>query len=207
MNRRNKITNAPVSSLKFNQRREDEEETADYDNTVTTQDSMAGPLIIKRRFWEQKSIIGKQHKIGFFSIVALVCVLVIMVLWYLGIIPGIGDGWYRYGGALFYISLIVYIIGAGVIFGERIEFYVITTVLHVTALIINSFIIAGLIYSYITCIDGTNPSPNCVYPYIIDAVFLAIVSVLVITGAITAGCLLSMIWRYRRVTSYKRKRK
>lgn len=198
-----RITRVPIATLPYGQSNNDTE----YNDTPTESESAnIGPLIIRRRYWEQKSIISKQHKIGFFSLVSLICVFGILVLWYTGLMPGIPDGWYRYGGALFYISLIAYIIGAGVVFSERIEFYVLTAILHIGALILNAFIVAGLIYSYISCVDGTNPSTNCVYPYIIDSIMLCIVSVLSISGAITAACLMAMIWHYRRVTSYTPKR-
>lgn len=211
---RRKTTIAPIGKVKFAQNGGDanEDDTIEFypnrptssSETITeSQGSQIGAMIIRRRYWEQKSIIGKQHKIGFFSLVALVCVFAILTMWYWSLIPGIPDGWYRYGIALFYISLIVYIIGAGVVFSERIEFYLVTGVLHVGALILNALVWFGILWSYITCMDGTNTTENCVYPYITDAIVLTIVTILTLSGAVTAFNILAMIWAYRRVESYR----
>jgi hypothetical protein len=211
--RRNR-TIAPIGKVKFAQNGADGDDTVElYPGTTTTatttdtleesQGSQIGAMIIRRRYWEQKSIISKQHKIGFFSLVALICVFAVLTMWYWGLIPGIPDGWYRYGIALFYVSLVVYIIGAGVVFSERIEFYLVICVLHVGALILNALVWFGILWSYITCIDGTSTTENCVYPYITDAIVLTIVSILTLSGAVTAFCLTAMIWAYRRVKSYR----
>ena len=144
--------------------------------TTTRRRSDNAPTTQKQNINVWNSFHVKEGRIlsRFFSTVALVILLVVLVLWLLGLIPGFPQTLTGYGFIFFILCVPVYIIGVAVPSSEVIEWYALSLVLQIFSIVVISYVFAALVYNWVVCIDGSAP-PNCVDSYLIDTIMTVLV--------------------------------
>lgn len=128
----------------------------------------SGARRTQKKVWDEYGVNNGRFLLGIASIVAVGIALGVMFIWLVGLIPGFPTSPSRYGGVYYILSLFFTVVGIAVSFSQIVEFYGLSLVLVLVALLLNGWALGGILYNFVQCDRGVLP-PSCVDYYYVDS--------------------------------------